>query len=278
MTISSPTVVVPAATFVQGDDHHSLEERPARSVSDASFRIDVHPVTNTQFAAFVESTAHETAAESHGGLVFVRPSHRVDLADPSAWWQHSDAASWRRPNGSHELSGDDLDHPVVQVDQRDAAAYADWAGMRLPTESEWERAACGAALPATWPLAADGMLLANVWLGEFPVESIRTRPPGTTPVGAFAPNELGLFDMLGNVWEWTSSAWDTDSTTCCGPPVDRCADAGVAPAGVVKGGSYLCAANYCARYRPAARHRQLIGEAACHIGFRCAAAMGTVDS
>lgn len=273
MIITSPTVVVPATTFVQGDDHHYLEERPARSVSVTSFRIDVHPVTNAQFTAFVEATGHVTAAESHGGAAFVRPMHRVDLADPSAWWQHCEAACWRRPDGSHELSVDHLDHPVVQVDRLDAAAYADWAGMRLPTESEWERAACGVTLPATWPLAADGMLLANVWLGEFPVESIRTLRPGTSPVGAFAPNELGLFDMLGNVWEWTSDAWDTDSTTCCGPPVGHRADAGV-----VKGGSYLCAANYCARYRPAARHRQLIGEATCHIGFRGAATMGTVDA
>jgi formylglycine-generating enzyme len=273
MIAATPTVVVPAATFVQGDDHHYPEERPARSVAVAEFRIDVHPVTNAQFAAFVDATGHVTAAESRGGAVFVRPSHRVDLADPSEWWQHRESACWRRPDGTHDITGEDLDHPVVHVDRRDAAAYAAWAGTRLPTESEWERAACGASLPETWPLEVDGMLLANVWLGEFPVEAIRTRPPGTSPVGAFPPNELGLFDMLGNVWEWTSDAWVTTTATCCGPVT-----ADSSPAGVVKGGSFLCAANYCARYRPSARHRQLIGEATCHIGFRCAVAIGTVDA
>ncbi len=276
MIALSPTVIVPAATFVQGDDHHYPEERPAHAVAVGSFHIDVHPVTNAQFVAFVEATGHETGAETRGGAVFVRPSHRVDLADPSAWWEHRESACWRRPDGSHDLTEDHLDHPVVQIDRRDAATYATWAGMRLPTEAEWERAACGASLPATWPLAADGLLLANVWLGEFPVEVVRTRSPGTSPVGAFAPNKLGLFDMLGNVWEWTSSAWASEWKTCCGPTKGH--GVGDPNAGVVKGGSYLCAANYCARYRPAARHRQLIGEATCHIGFRCAATLGTVNA
>jgi len=247
--MSTPTVLIGGGTFVRGDDHHYPEEAPARHATVDAFRLDVHQVTNAQFADFVADTGHVTMAERHGGTVFVPADAPVDLSQPQLWWRHEPSASWRAPRGDGVAAA--FDHPVVQVTFADAAAYAAWAGGRLPTEIEWEWAAgAGVALPSRWPLADDGMLLTNVWLGDFPWQSIRSRSPGTMPVGSFPPNPFGLFDMLGNVWEWT---------------IDD----------VVKGGSFLCAANYCARYRPSARHVQPIDEPACHIGFRCAYSTGT---
>ncbi|MCU1394411.1 MAG: gliding motility-associated lipoprotein GldK [Ilumatobacteraceae bacterium] len=269
--MTAPRRAIPAGTFVQGDDHAYPEEAPSREVRVDDFEIDVHPVTNAQFAAFVSSTGHITTAERSGSAVFVPADAPVDLGRPDAWWRHDAGATWRRPR-EVALDGEHDDHPVVAISRDDAAAYAAWAGGRLPTEAEWEWAAgAGEQLGVDWPLAGDGMLLANVWLGEFPWRSIRTRPPGTMPVGSFPPNPFGLFDMLGNVWELTADAWSTDHhpASCCGGPA-------TSPAAVVaKGGSFLCAANYCRRYRPAARHRQGIDEAACHVGFRCAYPLGT---
>ncbi len=266
---TSPTRQVPAGTFVQGDDHGYPEEAPSRTVAVAAFEIDVHPVTNAQFADFVAATGHVTGAESTGAAVFVAPAGAVDLGQPALWWQHRRTASWRRPNGVDPLSAEHDDHPVVGVTVADAAAYAAWVGGRLPTETEWEWAAGGGiALAPTWPLAADGMLLANVWLGEFPWRSIRAAAPGTMPVGSFPPNVFGLFDMLGNAWELTSDRWTVDHrrpARCCSGSALHETTAAV----VAKGGSFLCAANYCRRYRPPARHFQGAGEAAGHVGFRC---------
>lgn len=241
-----PPVVVPGGTFVMGSDHHYPEEAPARPVEVAGFRLDVHPVTVAQFAAFVEATGYRTAAERHrpaGAEVFVAPPGPVDLADPGSWWRFVPGAQWRRPDGRDRELEAWADHPVTQVDRADAEAYCDWVGARLPTEAEWERAASIDPLPASWPLAADGRLLANVWIGEFPWHSRRPAPPGTAPVGAFPPNSLGCVDLLGQVWEWTAG-------------------------GVAKGGSYLCAANYCSRYRPSAR--LLPPGPTSHLGFRAA--------
>lgn len=279
----APRQLLAGGTFVQGDDHHYPEEGPARPARVQPFEIDRHPVTNAQFAAFVTATGHRTAAERDGAAVFVPAAAPVDLGQPSLWWRHAPDASWRRPTGEAALKSEHGDHPVVNVAVMDAQAYAEWCGGRLPTEAEWEYAALGGLpLAATWPLAADGMLLANVWLGEFPWRSVRTTAPGTTPVGAYRPNAYGLFDMLGNVWELTADTWSlphmarpTGAPSCCqatgGVPADH-------DAVVAKGGSFLCAANYCKRYRPAARHRQPIDEAACHIGFRCAYDLGTAGT
>ena len=264
-------ITIPGGTLLQGDDHHYPEEAPVRAVAVATFALDVHPVTNAQFAEFVAATGHVTAAERDGLAAFVPCDRRVDLAQPALWWRHDRDASWRRPRSVPALSDELADHPVVGVTAFDAAVYALWAGGRLPTEAEWEWAAGGAtALPPTWPLASDGMLLANVWLGEFPWRSVRAAPPGTSPVGSFPPNANGLFDMLGNVWELTADAWSTH-----GRSESACCISGAPAAVVAKGGSFLCAANYCNRYRPAARHRQPVGEATCHIGFRCAYGVGT---
>ncbi|MCU1400106.1 MAG: hypothetical protein JWN62_3215 [Acidimicrobiales bacterium] len=268
----APRQHIPAGTFVFGDDQSYPEEAPARTVSVGAFAIDVHAVTNAQFAAFAADTGHVTTAECDGAAVFVPFDRPVDLADPAQWWRHDPSASWRRPRGSDagldDCDGNELaDHPVVCVTADDADAYARWAGGRLPTEAEWEWAAAGGiALPTRWPLAGDGMLCANVWLGEFPWRSIRRDAPGTMPVGAFPANGFGLFDMLGNVWELTADDWSADHrplSPCCSSPT-----AGTA-AIVAKGGSFLCAANYCRRYRPSARHAQPRKDSACHVGFRC---------
>ena len=281
--LRAPTAVIAAGTFVQGSVHHYPEEAPEREAHVDGFVIDVHPVTNAQFLDFVQSTGHRTTAEKSGAAVFVPTDGPVDLARPSNWWRHDDDASWRRPLGRNTLTAELADHPVVNITIADANAFARWVGGRLPSESEWEWAAgAGHPLMSSWPLGEDGRLLANVWIGEFPWRSFRTRTPGTTPVGTYAPNPNGLFDMLGNVWELTADRWSTsrlpprtEATTCCGPTA---ADLGCEPdrGMVAKGGSYLCAANYCARYRPAARHRQMADEAACHIGFRCAYETGTL--
>jgi formylglycine-generating enzyme required for sulfatase activity len=270
---------IEAGTATIGDDHHYPEERPAHTVEIAGFWIDVHPVTNLQFAAFVDATGYTTDAERDGGNVFVASNTPVDLSRPSLWWQHDRRAHWRRPHGADLLDAEHDDHPVVQVTRRDAIAYATWVHRRLPTEAEWEWAAAAVEpLPPSWPLAADGQLLANVWLGEFPWKSLRSRPPGTMPVGSFAPNGNELFDMLGNVWEWTADEWTArhyagaSLSPCCSTTDQTALDAAT-----VKGGSYLCAANYCARYRPAARHAQPQREATCHIGFRCARSPSPVE-
>ena len=275
----APTRSIAAGTFVQGDNHHYPEESPAHSAHVAAFTMDVHPVTNSEFAAFVDATGYVTTAERHGSAVFVPAPGPVDLARPELWWHHEPLANWRRPNGADALDDEHADHPVVAVSHTDAAACAAWRGGRLPTESEWEWAAGGGEPTGrTWPLADDGQLLANVWLGEFPWRSIRSQPPGTTPVGAFPPNRNGLFDTLGNVWELTGDAWSMPGmpAPCCTLPTSP--DSSSAGAVVAKGGSFLCAANYCRRYRPAARHRQAANEAACHIGFRCAYDLGRTTS
>ena len=269
MTLTAPELWVPSGLATIGDDHHYPEERPSRTVHVDGFFIDQHPVTNAQFAEFVAATGYITDADQHGGNVFVPAGGPVDLSQPALWWRHEPGASWRRPHGAGVITAEHHDHPVVQVSQRDAIAYSQWAGRRLPTEVEWEWAANdGTQLPHSWPLAADGMLLANVWLGEFPWKHIRRAQPSTMPVGSFAANSRGLFDMLGNVWEWTSDTWAErhDAT----PPASPCCSATSADSATTKGGSFLCAANYCARYRPAARHAQPRSEPACHTGFRCA--------
>lgn len=242
-------VEVPSGDYPIGSDHDYPEERPARTVRVESFRLQRHPVTVGQFAEFVRATGHRTTAESLGSSnVFVAPPGPVDLADASQWWRVVAGASWLAPFGPGSAATPDV--PVTHVSHRDAVAYCEWAGVRLPGEVEWE-AAAGSPRPASWPFDTDGRLLANVWVGRFPWDNRRPDPPGPQAVGRFGLDAAGFADLLGNVWEWTATEWDHGRH-------------------VLKGGSFLCAADHCRRYRPSARLPQHDAEPACHIGFRVA--------
>ena len=275
---------IAGATFRMGSDAHYPDEGPAREVSVDGFSIDRHQVTNREFAAFVEATGYETVAERPldpadfpgapaenlvpGSLVFTRTPGPVDLRHLSQWWAWTPGASWRRPEGPGSSLGGREDHPVVHVAHEDAERYAAWAGKALPTEAEWELAARGGLDGAayTWGDEPEppGERLANYWHGDFP-----WRPePGygtTTPVGSFPPNGHGLFDMAGNVWEWTADWYGGSEQASLDPGQPQFA----VPRKVVKGGSFLCADSYCLRYRPAARRPQMIDTGMSHIGFRC---------
>lgn len=304
-TTETNMVWIPGGTFVMGSDSHYPEEAPAHRVTVDGFWIDVVPVTNLQFAAFVEETGHITMAEKvplaedypgalpemlkAGSLVFTPPKHPVSSPDISQWWTFRFGADWRHPYGpGSDIRGRD-DHPVVHVAYEDARAYAQWAGLELPTEAEWEIAARGGldSVEYAWgsELTPGGMRMANTWDGVFPHQSLK--PSGqdrTSPVRSFPANQFGLYDMIGNVWEWTCDFWSTRhpepaAKSCCIPrnPRGGPADASYDPRlpdiritrRVLKGGSHLCAPNYCRRYRPAARHAEPDDTSTSHVGFRC---------
>jgi formylglycine-generating enzyme len=296
---------IPGGTFVMGSNHHYPEEAPAHRATVDAFWIDAAPVTNRQFRRFVEATGHVTFAEiapdpkdypgalphmlRAGSLIFRAPAHPVDLRNWAQWWTFEFGANWKRPYGrGSSIKGLD-DHPVVHIAYKDAEAYATWAGKTLPTEAEWEFAAKG-GLEATeyaWgtEFTPDGRHMANTWQGAFPHQN--TKDDGwerTSPIKSFPPNGFGLYDMIGNVWEWTADFWSakhpTDvAKTCCIPQNPRGAaeadsydprqPAIKIPRKVLKGGSHLCAPNYCRRYRPAARHAEPIDTSTSHVGFRC---------
>lgn len=256
----SPDVFIPAGMWRLGSDRHYPEERPARDVALAGFRIAARPVSGADFAAFVTATGYVTHAERAGGSsVFKLCDGPVDLHDPSHWWRAAEGASWR--DGAP-------DHPVVHAAQADAQAFADWAGARLPSEAEWEVAARAGLTDADYAwgdmLMPERVLMANIWEGSFPWWHARGAP-GTSPIGCFPANGYGLVDMIGNVWEWTSSAAVLPPGGCCAPVAH--AD----PQIILKGGSFLCAAEYCQRYRPAARIAVAPDFTSAHIGFRLAA-------
>jgi formylglycine-generating enzyme required for sulfatase activity len=298
-------VWLPGGTFLMGSDAFYPEERPAHRVTVDGFWMDAHPVTNAGFARFIEATGYVTVAERvpdpgfypgvdptllvPGSLVFRRPPHRVSLDDPRSWWAYVPGACWRHPEGpGSTLAGRDR-HPVVHVAFEDAEAYAAWAGKALPTEAEWEFAARGGLDGATYvwgdAFAPEWRMMANTWQGEFPWQNLATDGhEGTSPVGAFPANGYGLHDMAGNVWEWTADFFRPGhaadaAKACCIPRNPRVLSpepnhamrqaAAHIPSRVLKGGSHLCAPNYCLRYRPAARQPQMMDTSACHIGFRC---------
>jgi sulfatase modifying factor 1 len=297
---------IPGGTFLMGSDDFYPEEGPVHEVAVDGFWMDRHIVTNQQFARFVDSTGYVTVAERAlnpadypgappenlvpGALVFHKSRGAVDLTDYTNWWVWTPGTSWRHPRGPQSSIDDIAQHPVVHIAYEDAEAYAHWAGRDLPTEAEWERAARGGleGKKFTWgdEHFPDGKALANSWQGEFPWQNLLVDGfEGTSPVGSFPPNGYGLFDMAGNVWEWTSDWYvhhhaNEIEHACCGPAVNpRISSAQKSfdprqpqfriPRKVVKGGSHLCAPNYCLRYRPAARQPQMIDTGMSHMGFRC---------
>jgi formylglycine-generating enzyme required for sulfatase activity len=280
--------------FTMGSDLFYREERPARRASAPDFWIDMHPVTNAQFAAFVDATGYLTTAERQpdpalypdadpallcpASLVFTQPPGRVGRGDYRQWWAYVPGASWSHPQGPGNGLEGLADHPVVHVSFADASAYAAWAGKALPTEIEWEYAARGGLDGAIYPwgdeFAPGGRQMANTWQGEFPWQNtLLDGYERTSPVKSYPANGYGLYDVAGNVWEWTVTRYGeapgAGGTKSCCIPSSRLDDPNVRH--VVKGGSHLCAPSYCLRYRPAARQGQTLDTSTSHIGFRCVA-------
>jgi formylglycine-generating enzyme required for sulfatase activity len=284
-------VWVPTQTATVGSDAHYAEESPARAVSVPGFWIQAHQVTNTEFAAFVEDTGYVTVAERSpnpddypdappenlqpGSMVFRRTAGPVDLRHLNQWWAWTPGACWNHPRGPRSSTTGRDRHPVVHVAFDDAAAYAEWANLELPTEAQWEVAARGGldGRAYTWgdEPEAPGAKLANYWHGEFPY--LPDTGYGTTqPVGSFTPNDYGLFDMAGNVWEWTTDWWADNravESCCAADSYDPNQAQFRIGRKVIKGGSFLCADAYCLRYRPAARRPQMVDTGMSHVGFRC---------
>jgi formylglycine-generating enzyme len=298
---------IPGGTFRMGSEKHYPEERPVHRVTVDGFWMDRFPVTNARFRAFVEATGHVTFAEIipnaadypgalpemlyAGSLVFTKASGPVDLGSMANWWQYQRGAYWRKPRGPGSTIDGLDDHPVVHVTFGDAEAFARWERKELPTEAEWEFACRGGLEGAAYAWGHEFMPqdrpLANTWQGEFPWQNLATDGyEGTSPVSAFPANGYGLHDMIGNVWEWTTDWYEPRHPAealkaCCIPRNPRAgrAEASYDPADpairiprkVLKGGSHLCAPNYCRRYRPAARFPEPVDTSTCHVGFRCIA-------
>jgi formylglycine-generating enzyme required for sulfatase activity len=304
--MSSEQVWIPGGEFVKGSNDHYADEGPVRQVSVEGFWIDSAPVTNAQFAVFVEDTDHVTFAEIApvaedypgadpddlvpGSLVFRMTSGRVNLDNYQQWWSWTPGAQWRHPTGPESNLDGLEDHPVTHVAYGDARAYAVWADRQLPNEAEWEFAARGGIDGAEFVWGDDDPQdtpepKANTWQGPFPYEN--TEVDGwtrTSPVGQYEANGYGLYDMAGNVWEWTCDWYEDRSGTashqpCCAPEsghgptqagsYDPTQPPIRIPRKVIKGGSHLCTIQYCFRYRPAARQPQMVDTSTSHIGFRC---------
>ena len=288
---------IQGGTFAMGSERFYPEEAPVRDVAVNGFWIDAHAVTNAEYAEFVRKTGYVTVAERApdaadfpgappenlvaGSLVFHMTGGPVDLRDYSQWWSWVPGAYWKRPTGPGSSTESRPDHPVVHVAWEDVEAYARWAGKRLPTEAEWEYAARGglAEKAFVWgdEMEPGGTPAARTWQGQFPWKYTARNGPGTAQVGSFAPNGYGLFDMAGNVWEWTSDWYLHDRSVaapCCAGDArersyDPCMPEIRIPRKVLKGGSFLCSPEYCLRFRPAARSPQTIDTGMSHIGFRC---------
>jgi formylglycine-generating enzyme required for sulfatase activity len=296
-------VWVPGGTFMMGSNDHYPEEAPAHPVTVDGFWMDKNPVTNAEFSRFFEQTGYKTFAERPpdpadypgakpellvpASVMFQKTSHAVDLRNHYNWWTYIPGADWRHPRGPESSLKGLSKHPVVHLAYEDVETYAKWVGKELPTEAEWEFAARGGLEGAAYVWGDEfepgGKVMANTWQGEFPHENLLADGfEWTSPVGSFPPNGYGLHDMAGNVWEWTTDWYQEHSQiahSCCGSvnprggerdkSFDSCMPDVPIPRKVMKGGSYLCAPNYCRRYRPAARMPQAIDTSTCHLGFRC---------
>jgi len=297
-------VWIPGGTFRMGSDDHYPEEAPAHNVTVDGFWMSKHAVTNAEFARFVDETGYVTLAERPANpadypgakpemlvpssVMFKKTAARVDLKNHYNWWVYVPGADWRHPRGPASNIRKLMNHPVVHVAFEDAEAYAKWAGQDLPTEAEWEFAARGGLSEAEYAWGSEfmpgGRPMANTWQGEFPWQNlVEDGYEWTAPVGSFPPNGYGLHEMTGNVWEWTTDWYQDhgkigkacctiDNPRGCGDPEQsydpRTPEIRI-PRKVMKGGSYLCAPNYCRRYRPAARMPQQVDTSTCHLGFRC---------
>jgi formylglycine-generating enzyme required for sulfatase activity len=296
---------IPGGRFRMGSEDFYPDERPVHEVVVDGFWMDEHPVTNAEFRRFVKETGYVTMAERPldpgdypdadpdllvpGSLVFHKTAGPVDLNDYRNWWEYVPNAHWRRPGGPGTTFHGKGDHPVVHIAWEDAKSYADWMDKDLPTEAEWEFACRGGLDGATFAWGDEpfpgSKAMANSWQGEFPWENLKVDGfEGTSPVGSFPANGYGLYDMTGNVWEWTIDWYiprhpDQAEHACCVPTNPRVTSPEQSynpgqpgehiPRRVIKGGSHLCAPNYCLRYRPAARQPQMIDTSMSHLGFRC---------
>lgn len=297
-------VWIAGGTFTMGSDKHYPEEAPAHRAGVDGFWIDRYPVTNEEFSHFIHATRYVTSAERApkaedypgakpeqlvpASVVFRRPKTRVDMGNHFNWWTYVPGANWRHPEGPRSTLKGKARHPVVHVAYEDALAYCEWSGKELPTEAEWEFAARGGLEDQDYAWGRDflpeGRIMANTWQGDFPyINLLEDGYEGTSPTGVFPANGYGLHDMIGNVWEWTSDWYQARhkaAPSCCegahnpkGGLAEHSHDPHnpdlAIPRKVMKGGSFLCAPNYCRRYRPAARMAQPIDTATCHLGFRC---------
>jgi sulfatase modifying factor 1 len=311
-------VWIAGGEFMMGtnEDESYEHERPAHRVRIDGFWIDQTEVTNQQFKEFVEATSYVTVAERKpeweslqeqlppgavrpdddklvpGSLVFSPPAYAVSLNDYSQWWSYVPGADWRHPEGPGSSIDGRMNHPVVHVSYDDALAYCEWAGKRLPTEAEWEFASRGGAEGMRYPWGAEfnsnGLHMANTFQGVFPASNAGEDGfSGSAPVKSFAPNGYGLYDMIGNVWEWTSDYYNTTYFTeqlqkgvasnprGCEVPFDPTEP--YAKKRVTKGGSFLCAQNYCMNFRPSARQGSAIDTGMSHMGFRCVSTPKTAE-
>jgi formylglycine-generating enzyme len=289
-------VWVPGGTFAMGTDRGQADARPVHQVTVSGFWMDATEVTNAAYARFVAATGYVTVAERPpkaadipaadasllvpGSLVFMPTDRQVALDDAGQWWRFVPGADWRHPRGpASGIAGCDA-HPAVHIAWTDAAAYAAWAGKRLPTEAEWEFAARGGLAAARYAWGDEqtpgGRWVANIWQGMFPKRDDAVDGfAGTAPVASFPPNAFGLYDLSGNVWEWCSDWYRPDAYALStpidpqGPAESLDPDEPGVPKRVQRGGSFLCSDVYCVGYLPSTRMKCSPDTGLCHAGFRC---------